>query len=103
MVNIVTSGVKSNYMKSCRDLGRYRVSALNSGSGSLVSSPGWGQCVVFLGKTLLSHSASFYRGVKVSISKFWGQPDKMRGMIWQGKASQPGGELQVQASLTQGE
>jgi len=30
---------------------------------SLGSSPGWGQCVVFLGKTLYSHSASLHSGV----------------------------------------
>ena len=36
------------------------VSALDSGSGG----PGWpGHCVVFLGKTLYSHSASLHPGV----------------------------------------
>ena len=34
------------------------VSALDSGSGGPGSSPGRGHCVVFLGKTLYSHSAS---------------------------------------------
>ena len=34
------------------------VSALDSRSGGLGSSPGQGHCVVFLGKTLYSHSAS---------------------------------------------
>ena len=34
------------------------VSALNSRSGGLGLSPGRGHCVVFLGKTLYSHSAS---------------------------------------------
>ena len=34
------------------------VSALNTGSSSRDSSPGWGHCVVFLGKTLNSHSAA---------------------------------------------
>ena len=33
------------------------VSALVSGSSRPGSSPGWGHCVVFLGKTLYSHSA----------------------------------------------
>ena len=32
--------------------------ALVSGSSGPDSSPGWGHCVVFLGKTLYSHSAS---------------------------------------------
>ena len=38
--------------------GGLMVSALNSGSSGPDSSPGWGHCVVFLGKTLYSHSAS---------------------------------------------
>ena len=38
------------------------VSALDSGSGDPGSSPGWGHCVVFLGKTLYSHSASLHPG-----------------------------------------
>ena len=36
------------------------VSALDSGASAPVSSPGWGHCVVFLGKTLHSHSASLH-------------------------------------------
>ena len=39
------------------------VSALDSGASSPGSSPGRGHCVVFLGKTLYSHSASLYPGV----------------------------------------
>ena len=35
------------------------VSALNSGSGDPGLSPGWGHCVVFLDKTLYSHSTFF--------------------------------------------
>ena len=38
-------------------------SALVSGSSGLGSSPGRGHCVVFLGKTLHSHSASLHPGV----------------------------------------
>ena len=34
------------------------------------SSPGWGHCVVFLGKTLYSHSTSLYPGVSVGARKF---------------------------------
>ena len=39
------------------------VSVLNSGLSGLGSGPGWGQCVVFLGKTLYSHGASLHPGV----------------------------------------
>ena len=37
-------------------------SALVSGSSGLGSSSGWGYCVVFLGKTLYSRSASLRPG-----------------------------------------
>ena len=43
--------------------------ALDSGSGGPGSSPGWGHCVVFLGKTLYSHSASLHPGVQMGTSK----------------------------------
>jgi len=43
--------------------GGLRVSALDSGASGLGSSPGWGHCVVFLGKTLYFHSASLHPGV----------------------------------------
>ena len=39
------------------------VSALVPGVSGLGSSPGRGHCVVFLGKTLNSHSASLHPGV----------------------------------------
>ena len=39
------------------------VSALVSGLSGPGSSPGRGHCVVFLGKTLYSHSASLHSGV----------------------------------------
>jgi len=39
------------------------VRALVSGLSGLGSSPGRGHCVVFLGKTLNSHSASLHPGV----------------------------------------
>jgi len=39
------------------------VSALVPGSSGPGLSPGWGHCVVFLGKTLNSHSASLDPGV----------------------------------------
>ena len=47
----------------CGRWGGLMVSVLLSTSSGLGSSPGWGQCVVFLGKTLSSHSASLYPGV----------------------------------------
>ena len=46
------------------------VSALDSGSSGLGSSPGQGHCVVILGKTLYSHSASLYPGVSMGTGKF---------------------------------
>ena len=48
------------------------VSVLDSGSGGLGSNPGWGHCVVFLGKTLYSHSASLHPGVQMVTSKYAG-------------------------------
>ena len=46
------------------------VSALDSGLGGPGSSPGpRGHCVVFLGKTLYSHSASLHPGVQMGTSK----------------------------------
>ena len=44
------------------------VSALDSGSGGPGSSPDQGHCVVFLGKTLYSHSASLHPGVQIGTS-----------------------------------
>ena len=41
------------------------VSTLDSGSSGPGSSPGHGDCVVFLGKTLDSHSASPHPGVQM--------------------------------------
>ena len=46
------------------------VSALDSGSSSVGSSPGRGLYVVFLGKTLSSHSASLHPGVYMSTGEF---------------------------------
>ena len=48
--------------------GGLMVCAVDSRSGGLGSSPGWGH-VVFLGKTLYSHSASLHTGVQMSTSK----------------------------------
>ena len=43
--------------------GGLMVCALIPRASSPVSSPGWGPCVVFVGKTLNSHSASLHPGV----------------------------------------
>ena len=48
------------------------VIALDSGSSVLGSSPSRGHCVVFLGRTLYSHSASLHSGVQMDSSKFAG-------------------------------
>ena len=45
------------------------VGALDSRSSDPVLSPGQGHCVVFLGKTLYSHSASLHPGVQMGTSK----------------------------------
>ena len=53
------------------------VSAPNSRLRCLVSSPGQGHCVVFLRKTLYSHSASLHPGVLRGSGKLSGKTDKM--------------------------
>ena len=46
------------------------LSALNLGLSSLGSSPGRARCVVFLGKTHYSHSASLHQGVQMGTGEF---------------------------------
>ena len=46
-------------------MGSVLISELN-GSGS---SPGWGHCVVFLGKTLYAHIVSLHPGVEMGTSE----------------------------------
>ena len=53
------------------------VSALDSGSTGPGSSPGRGHCVVFLDKTLYSHSASLHPGVQMATSKCAGSNPAM--------------------------
>ena len=53
------------------------VSALDSGSSGLGSSPGRGLCAVFLGKTLYTHSAYLHPGVQMGISKYAGSNPAM--------------------------
>ena len=45
------------------------VSSLDFGSGGPGQSPGQGHCVVFLGKTLYSYSASLHPGVQMGASQ----------------------------------
>ena len=45
-------------------------SVIDSGSGSPGLSPGQGHCVVFLGTTLYSLSASLHSGVQMGIGEF---------------------------------
>ena len=53
--------------------GGLMVSALDSGASAPGSSPGRGHCVVFLGKTLYSHSASLHPGVQMGTSELLGK------------------------------
>ena len=46
------------------------ISALHSGASSPSSSPDRGHCVVFLGKTFYSHSASLHPGVQMGTGEF---------------------------------
>ena len=49
------------------------VSALDFGASGPGSSPGWSHCVVFLGMTLNSHSASLHPGVSMGTGKLLGK------------------------------
>jgi len=59
-----------------------------SGPGS---SPGRGLCVVFLGETLYSHSASLRQEHKWVLANCWGNLTNCRGVTCDGLASHPGG------------
>ena len=65
------------------------VSAVDSRSSGPGSSPGRGHCVVFLGKTLYSHSASLHPGVQMGTSKYAG------GNPCDGLTSHPGGGVAI--------
>ena len=54
------------------------VTALDFGSSGPGSSPGRGHCVVFLGKTRNSHSASLYPGVLMGIGEFYAEGNSAR-------------------------
>ena len=55
--------LKQYSLPICGRRGGLMVSALDSGASGPGSCPGRGHCVVFLGKTLYSHSASLHPGV----------------------------------------
>jgi len=55
------------------------VSVLVSRASSPGSSPGRGHCVVFLGKTLDSHSAPLHPEVQMGTGKLLGKPNKLQG------------------------
>ena len=65
--------------------GGLMVSALDSGAGGLGSSPGLGHCVVFLGKTLYSHSASLHPGVQMGTTKCAGGNPAMASVLSRGE------------------
>ena len=52
----------TQYHHVCGRRGDLKVCALNSGLKGLGLSPGLGHCIVFLGKTLDSHSTSLHPG-----------------------------------------
>ena len=55
------------------------VSVLDSGASGPGSSPSRAHCVVFLGETLNSHSASLHPGVQMGTGKLLGKPNKLWG------------------------
>ena len=62
-VNSSLIGTLITNIHNCGRRGGLMVGALDSGVSGPGSSPGRGHCVVFLGKTLYSHSASLHPGV----------------------------------------
>ena len=61
--SLIVEQFQGNYLKLGGRRGGLMVSALDSGVSGPGSSPGQGPCVVFLGKTLYSRSASLHPGV----------------------------------------
>jgi len=55
------------------------VSALVPGASDPGSSPGLGHWVLFLDKTLNSHSASLHPELRMGTGKLLGKPNKLRG------------------------
>ena len=54
----------------CGRRGALMISALDSGLSTLGSRPSCGHCIVFMGKTLDSHSASLNPGVQIGTGEF---------------------------------
>ena len=63
------------------------VSALDSRASGLGSSPGRGHSVVFLGKTLYSHSASLHPGVRMVPANCWENLTNCGGVTCDGLAA----------------
>ena len=59
--------------------GDLMANALDSGASGPGSSTGRGHCVVFLGKTLNSHSASLHPGVYTGTGELLGKPSNLWG------------------------
>ena len=57
------SGIRETTIKMSGRCSGLVFKKLDSGLSGPVLDPGWGHCVVFLGKTLYSHSASLHPGV----------------------------------------
>ena len=66
------------------------VSVLDSGVSGPGSSPSWGHCVVFLGKTLLSQCLSPPRCIKLVPANCWGNLTNCEEVTCDGLASHPG-------------
>lgn len=60
-------------------------SALYSGLRDRGLIPGHDCCVVYLGKTVYSYSASRHLGVQVGIGKLWGEPEEIVGKRRRGR------------------
>ena len=58
-----TNQIEASMARCSGRRGGLMVSELDSRLSGPGLSPGWGHCVVFLGKTLYSHSASLHPGV----------------------------------------
>ena len=67
------------YITLCGRRGGLMVSALVPGASGPCSIPCRGHGVVFLGKTLYSHSASLHPGVLMGTGELLGKPNKLRG------------------------
>ena len=62
-MSVLIETPEGGIFQGCGRHGGLMISALVQGSSGPGSSPGRGHCVVFLGKTLYSHSASLHPGV----------------------------------------